>query len=196
MGLGKQAKILRPAEVDRVLRYVETNSRAPLRDRLIVLLTHKAGMRACEVAALTWDRVLDASQEVGDMISLMDRGTKGKTGGREIAMHGLIRETLRGLLDQAGTVQGHEKVCQGLRGPLTADGIVNWFTRTYAACGLRGASSHSGRRTFATAAAKKCITAGGSLRDVQQLLGHRNLNTTQRYIEGDSEAKRKLISLL
>jgi site-specific recombinase XerD len=34
------------------------------------------------------------------------------------------------------------------------------------------------------------------LRDVQQLAGHASLSTTQRYIEGDSEAKRKLVDLI
>ena len=62
--------------------------------------------------------------------------------------------------------------------------------------GLEGCSSHSGRRTFVTRAAKKCIEAGGSLRDVQQLAGHSHLATTQRYIEGDSEAKRRLVSMI
>ena len=37
---------------------------------------------------------------------------------------------------------------------------------------------------------------GGSLRDVQELAGHTSLAMTQRYIEGDTEAKRKLVALL
>ena len=35
-----------------------------------------------------------------------------------------------------------------------------------------------------------------SLRDVQELAGHTSLAMTQRYIEGDTEAKRKLVALL
>jgi integrase len=62
--------------------------------------------------------------------------------------------------------------------------------------GLAGCSSHSGRRTFITRAARKITEAGGSLRDVQQLAGHASLAMTQRYIEGDSDAKRKLIALI
>jgi site-specific recombinase XerD len=40
------------------------------------------------------------------------------------------------------------------------------------------------------------VEAGGSLRDVQQLMGHASLQTTQRYVEGNSDAKRKLMSLI
>jgi integrase/recombinase XerD len=40
------------------------------------------------------------------------------------------------------------------------------------------------------------VEAGCRLRDVQQLAGHSSLSMTQRYIEGDSDAKRKLVNLL
>lgn len=73
---------------------------------------------------------------------------------------------------------------------------VNMFKRWYADLGLLGCSSHSGRRTFITNAAKKISTVGGSLRDVQMLAGHSSLAVTQRYIEGDSEARRKVVDLL
>ena len=44
--------------------------------------------------------------------------------------------------------------------------------------------------------ARKITEAGGSLRDIQQLAGHASLEMTQRYIEGDSEAKRKLVEMI
>ena len=62
--------------------------------------------------------------------------------------------------------------------------------------GLYGCSSHSGRRTFITNAAKKISSVGGSLRDVQMLAGYSSLAVTQRYIEGDGEARVKLVNLL
>jgi integrase/recombinase XerD len=40
------------------------------------------------------------------------------------------------------------------------------------------------------------VKAGGSLRDVQDLLGHASLGTTQRYLEPSSNAKRKLVDLI
>ncbi len=74
--------------------------------------------------------------------------------------------------------------------------IVNWFNRAYRAIGLEGCSSHSGRRTFITRAARLVHQAGGSLRDVQLLAGHRSILTTQRYIDGDSDTQRRLVSLI
>ena len=64
------------------------------------------------------------------------------------------------------------------------------------AFGLDGCSSHSGRRTFITRAARLVHEAGGSLRDVQLLAGHRSIQTTQRYIDGDTDAQRKLVSMI
>ena len=55
---------------------------------------------------------------------------------------------------------------------MRANSIVNWFVAMFAELKLEGCSSHSGRRTFITAAAKNVHRAGGSLRDVQLLAGH------------------------
>lgn len=79
---------------------------------------------------------------------------------------------------------------------LTSDTVQLWFHRLYTSLGFAGCSSHSGRRTFITRAARKVSEAGGSLRDVQQLAGHASRAMTQRYIEGDSDAKRKLVGLI
>ena len=74
--------------------------------------------------------------------------------------------------------------------------ISHWFKKIFKSLRLEGCSSHSGRRTFVTNAAKNIIGVGGSLRDVQQLAGHASLQMTQSYIEGDSEAKRKVVQLI
>jgi len=74
--------------------------------------------------------------------------------------------------------------------------IVNLFSRWYRDLGFSGCSSHSGRRTFITNAARKISTVGGSLRDIQLLAGHSNLSSTQRYIEAHAEAQRKIVELV
>jgi len=74
--------------------------------------------------------------------------------------------------------------------------IVNLFARWFRALGCYGCSSHSGRRTFITNAARKISTVGGSLRDVQILAGHSALTMTQRYIDSDAAAQRKIVDLI
>jgi integrase/recombinase XerD len=74
--------------------------------------------------------------------------------------------------------------------------VAVWFHTRFRELGVQGASSHSGRRTFITSLAKKIVEAGGSLRDVQELAGHTSLATTQKYIQGDTAAKRNVIKLI
>jgi integrase len=189
---GKQAKTLSTDHIDDLLFFAE-RSRHPLRNRLVVLLSVKAGLRAAEIAKLTWDMVLDPSGEVGIILELQDRIAK-KRGGRSVPLHGDLRQTL---IDALRICGGHGPVIRSERGgPMTPLSIVVWLSRAYEALGFEGCSSHSGRRTFITRAARMVHKAGGSLRDVQLLAGHRSIQTTQRYIDGDSDAQRRLISLI
>jgi integrase/recombinase XerD len=70
------------------------------------------------------------------------------------------------------------------------------FQRWYRNMGFVGCSSHSGRRTFITNAARKISTVGGSLRDVQMLVGHTNLRTTQRHIDANPQAQVRIVELV
>jgi len=74
--------------------------------------------------------------------------------------------------------------------------VVNMFAGWYRRLGFDGASSHSGRRTFITAAARRISTVGGSLKDVQMLAGHSSLQTTQRYIESNGDAQKRIVELV
>jgi len=78
----------------------------------------------------------------------------------------------------------------------SANAITVFFKRLYLKIGFVGCSSHSGRRTFITTAARKISHAGGSIKDVMSLAGHRNLSTTQRYIDQNPEAQQILIKTL
>ena len=81
-------------------------------------------------------------------------------------------------------------------GPMAANSVVNWFGELYREIGADGCSSHSGRRTFITMTARGAHHAGASLRDVQLLAGHASIETTQRYIDGDTDAQRRLVKNL
>jgi integrase len=190
---GKQAKILSDEQVESLLLFVST-SRHSIRNRVLVLLSLKAGLRAGEIANLTWPMVLDPQDEIAAVIELRDHAAKNGSG-RVIAMHPNLRDALSHWRDTTGTLVG--PVIRSERGrPMAPVSIVNWFSAAYRHLGFAGCSSHSGRRTFITRAARLVHHAGGSLRDVQLLAGHRSIQTTQRYIDGDTDAQRKLVSMI
>ncbi|ESY51339.1 MULTISPECIES: site-specific integrase [unclassified Mesorhizobium] len=189
---GQPAKLLRPSELRALLAWSK-RSRLPQRNRVIVLLSFRAGLRACEIASLDWSMVLTATDRVAPSIELPAWAAK-KGSGRRIPMHPELAQALKQLVrtaDVRGSVVVSERRCR-----MSAKTIVNWFARVYSDLGLEGCSSHSGRRTFITSAARLIHKAGGSIRDVQQLAGHKSLNTTQSYIDGDATAQRKLMLLL
>ena len=158
----------------------------------------KAGLRAKEMASLTWAMVTDATGQVGETIHLENRASKGKTGGRTMPMHPDVHATLATLQSARGdTPRPEQSVLFSERGGGLSPATVRlWFHRLSTSLHMDGCSSHSGRRTFITRAAGKVSQVGGSLRDVQELAGHTSLAMTQRYIEGDTEAKRKLVALI
>lgn len=194
MSLGKQAKSLSKGQIEAVLGYVG-KTRHPIRNRLIFLLSAKAGLRAREIALLTWSMVTDAQGEIGHAIVLQNEASKGQSG-RIIPMNGELRLALidwRSSREIAPT----DRVIRTERSKRTSPQvIVNMFSRWYEKIGFDGCSSHSGRRTFITNAARKISTVGGSLRDVQMLAGHSNLRVTQRYIDGEQDAQKKIVELI
>src|SRR5712692_3228507 len=142
--------------------------------------------------------VTNSEGQIGDVIALQNRASKGKGGGRVIPMHSDLKAALVALHRERG-VKAHPEwpVIHSERDRgLSAGAVAVWFHRLYTGLGMVGCSSHSGRRTFITRAARKISEAGGSLRDVQQLAGHSNLGTTARYIEHDAEAQWKVVGLI
>jgi len=197
MALGKQAKTISDKQIRAVLAELDTR-RYPVRDRVMFLLSLRAGLRAKEVASVTWGMVTDAEGQVAEVIALQNRASKGKGGGRIIPTHPALQAALITLHQERGeSARPDLPVIYSERDRgLSPAAVAVWFHRLYSGLGMIGCSSHSGRRTFITRAARKIGEVGGSLRDVQQLAGHASLGTTARYIEGDHEAQRKVVALI
>ena len=188
------AKVLAPRELRR-LRTRAGRGRYGLRNTVMVLLSFKAGLRACEIAGLDWTMVLDPSGRPGHTL-LVSSGIAKNGRARRVPLHPQLRAALERLNRAEDRPRSGPVVRSQQGGAMIPRSVVNWFHAIYADLRLDGCSSHSGRRTFITLSARLITRAGGSLRDVQELAGHSDLSTTQRYIEGDRDAQRKLIGLM
>ena len=200
MGIGKQSKTLNKSQIEMVRTFLRSK-RNGLRNETIFLLSVKGGLRSKEISQLSWKEVCDSDGKVSDRISLTNRSSKGLSG-RIIPINKDLHKNLIELLDQQQRMfrsfdLNTSFVVRTERSPFTtSQTVVNMFQSWYGKLGLLGCSSHSGRRTFITETSKRISLVGGSLRDIQMMVGHRSLQTTQRYIEGDSESQKKVVDLI
>jgi integrase/recombinase XerD len=194
MGQGKQAKILTSQQIRTALKFLET-TRYPERDRCMFLLSCRAGLRAKSIAELKWRMLTDAEGNIGDVIELENVAGKGKSGGCIIPINKQLKAALIEL-NELPHKPGDFVITSERDHKMSAGSVTMWFRRHYQNLGFDGCSSHSGRRTFITMTARKTGQAGGSMRDIQQIAAHASLQTTQRYIEGSSDAKMKVVNLI
>lgn len=186
---GRQAKLLSQLNVRLALSAIDRQADPP-RGRAMLLLSLRAGLRAAEIAGLDWDMVLEPNGRGGNLLNLPDRIAKNGSG-RRIPLHSEARAAIL-VLARRGPRRG-PLIASTRGGALRPNSVVNWFVALYAEIGADGCSSHSGRRTFITRAARNAHKAGASLWDVQLLAGHRSILTTQGYIDGDTDAQRRLV---
>ena len=196
-GLQRKAAYLSERQIKNAVARMN-EYRHSLRNKAVLQLTYLAGLRAKEVSLLRWEHLLNEDGEIGEAITLTNDITKGKSGGI-IALNDALRETLSALLSQDEIARKDRKttVIRSERGQaFRTQSVVNLLWQHYRKCDIQGASSHSGRRTFITNAARKISLVGGSMRDVQQLARHSSLQITQRYVEANSAAQKAVVNML
>lgn len=185
----KQAKTLREKQLKSVLAHCATRRHAA-RDRAIVLVSHLAGLRAKEIALLTIQNVI-GDKGIKDEFMLMPEQTKGRKA-RKVFLSSRLRQELSYYLKQAKLRSGCDALFQSQKGAaFSANTICQLLIRIYAECGLEGATSHSGRRSFITNLAAK----GVGVRVLAELAAHASIATTQRYIDVNDEQMRAAVEL-
>ena len=140
--LGKQAKIVSPATLRRMLAYAR-RTRQPKRDAVIVLLSVKAGLRACEIAGLQWSMVMTDDGKISDVVDIRNAIAKRGSGHR-IPMHPSLQRALAELWRVR--TSDNPIVASNRGGAMRANSIVNWFVAMFAELKLEGCSSHSGQQ--------------------------------------------------
>lgn len=176
----KRAAILEDADLARVLEHLERNSRSFESDRVKVLLSCKAGLRVGEIAQLSMLAVITPSRKIGDTFEV-NKAISKSTKTRVVPINRELRPALEALQRRYPEAT-HVAFTIGKNGSLRQQSpaaLANWFARLYRDVGLVGCSSHSGRRTFAT----RYLRRGGNIKDLQKLLGHEEITSTECYLE-------------
>jgi integrase/recombinase XerD len=188
--MSKQAKTLTSVDIRRILDFIALKKHAA-RNRAIFLTTLYAGLRVGEVAALRYMDVLGVDDEIRDEIRLDASVTKNNEA-RTVFVNAKLRKELqyyisvtpyKNLADKLFYTQKNEG--------FTANTLTQFFHYLYRSAHIDGATSHSGRRTFITTLANK----GVSVRLLASLVGHKNISTTQCYIDVNDDMKRKAVEL-
>lgn len=185
-----QARTLNPRELRRVLDHVATRPHAA-RNRVMLLLTHWAGMRVGEVAALRLGDVVGTDGEVKPEIRLEASQTKGRQGRVVFVPEKLRRELAAYVRHQAALALNERLFRTQKRAGFSANTLCQTLNAIYRQAGLDGATSHSGRRTFITTLASK----GVGVRVLAALAGHRSLSSTLVYIDANDDMKRAAVEL-
>jgi integrase/recombinase XerD len=190
-GTMAQAKTLSDQELQRALDYTAT-TKAAVRNRAILLLTHWAGMRIGEVASVRYSDVLSSDNQVLSEIHLAANQTKGSKS-RVVLLSEHMQQELAIYIAAHPPKDMNRPLFPTQRAlgftPNTLTHVINGL---YRQAGLNGATSHSGRRGFLTRLSEK----GVSVRVMMQLAGHSQMSTTQRYIDTRPDILRNAVELI
>ena len=196
-----QARTLNDKELNLLLLYVNTRKHAA-RDRAMLLMTHWAGMRIGEVAAVRIKDVLAADGTIKAEIALTAEQTKGRRGRIVVLAEKLRKELLQYLRARfsftdlsalaASASYSLPLFATQKRAGFNANTAAYHMHMLYKQAGIAGASSHSGRRSFLTKLSSRSVP----LRVLMELAGHRQAQTTMRYCDVTADMKRAAVELL
>ncbi len=188
----KQARVLTETEFKRLLAVVAQTKYAG-RNRLALMLSHLAGLRVGEIAALTQRDVFDGDGKVREQLRLRAEITKGGHARVVFLNEKLRREIDRHQTDWLERMNTDAPLLlTQKRTAFSANILCQLMGQLYRSAGLDGATSHSGRRWFIT----RLAHSGVSPKVIMTLAGHRNLTTTQRYIDVRDEMMKAAVDLL
>jgi integrase/recombinase XerD len=188
-------------EIKRLLKLLSDSTYAK-RDTLLILMSYGLGLRVLELASLKLHHVFNEDETINENISLVrTKGNKPRTvylpnPKEDRRIHDCLKEYL--IERKAWAEKKHTPF--SLQQPLflSQKGVAfsnktlqKRFEYLYKMAGIRGASSHSGRRTYAT----NLIEAGIDIKAVSTLMGHSSVAMTARYVEDNPTRLKKIASV-
>jgi integrase/recombinase XerD len=188
------ANVLSAEEFKRLLKVISTTRHA-LRDRLLILLSFGLGLRAMEIAALKLNQVLDNDGKIIECIKLTK--TKGDKPREIFIADERIKKAVLEYVDYRKVLAAKKRDVFGLYQPLilsqrnshfSSASIRVLFKTIYKNSGIN-ATSHSGRRQFAT----NLIEKGIDIKTLSTLMGHESIAETAKYINTNPETLKRVI---
>ena len=191
----KQAKTLNQKQLFLFLKQLELFKNSQ-RNQLIISLTFYSGLRIGEVTKLKWKDVIDSNLTVKDEIILSAENNKSNEVQRLF-----LNKKLRLEIVKYKTFYSQKYKHINLESPLiisqrntqfSPNSLCQLINSLYKRCNLPTATTHSGRRSFITNLANKSLNA----KVIMSLARHKNLSTTQRYIDVNDEQLKQAIELI
>jgi len=191
----KQAKTLNQKQLFLFLKQLELFKNSQ-RNQLIISLTFYGGLRIGEVTKLKWKDVIDNNLTVKDEIILSAENNKSNEVQRLF-----LNKKLRLEIVKYKTFYSQKYKHINLESPLiisqrntqfSPNSLCQLINSLYTRCNLPTATTHSGRRSFITNLANKSLNA----KVIMSLARHKNLSTTQRYIDVNDEQLKQAIELI
>jgi integrase/recombinase XerD len=180
----RRATVLSDAEFRRVIA-VARAAKHGQRNAALLFVSFALGLRAKELAALRIGDVVDSQGGLRDEVVLGREQTKG---GKQRVVYLTNKDVRKSITDYLSARKAKHAITVRAEAPLflsakggafTPNTMQMLFKHMYREAGFPDASSHSGRRTFATA----LIERGVDIKAVSSLMGHSSVGMTARYVQ-------------
>jgi site-specific recombinase XerD len=186
----KKGKPIELIELNKLLDHcLQQDTIKSLRDATIIAITYGSGSRRSEVANLT----ISSYDKDKGILTIKGKGNKV----RRVELNVRVKDMLESWLDARGRDKGHlfTQIRKGdhiTKNKISGQAVYNLVIERYKESGLKRLSPHDLRHTFAT----ELLSNGVNIKIVQELLGHKNLETTANYLHTNEKAKNDASSKL
>lgn len=184
-----KASTLDQAQHSAMLQFL-SNSRHSERNKAIYLLTYRAGLRIGSVAGLRLNDVIDSSGKLKEVVNLHSSIVKGGKNYAAYINHPELRAALVDFLRIRRDRKGVDALFMSQKGTgFTPNSLSHLMLKLYGSAGFEQASSHSGRRSFAT----NILRSGVDIVALKTLMNHSNIATTAEYVSHNEEYLKQAI---
>jgi integrase/recombinase XerD len=184
-----KASVLNSTEHTQFLQFL-SNTRHPVRNQAIYLLSVRAGLRVQSIAGLLLNDVIDTSGNLREVVNLHSSIVKGGKNYTVYLTHPELREALtKYIFDRKSPKQVPNLFISQKGRAFTPNSLSHTLLKLYRDAGFDNGSSHSGRRSFAT----NVLKSGVDIVALKTLMNHSNISTTAEYVSHNDEYLKKVV---